>query len=83
MGFVIDWEILKVVLPIAGYGIGILISYTKLQGKVSNLEETFKQKMNDVKSLKQQINEINKTLNQIVGKIDLFFSSFCNNQKNQ
>ncbi len=70
-------DLFKYGLPVFIYIIGLVTSYAKLNAKIGQMQK----QINDLQDLRQQVKEINKVLNQIVGKIDLFFGKFCDNNK--
>jgi hypothetical protein len=86
-----DWSL---IITIGGYLLGIGVVYGTLKQKISALEkyqeandkrmDTFEDRHNiAIDGIREEIRSINGTLNQLVGKIDLFFSMYCKDGKNE
>ena len=66
-------DILKTGLPIIVMIGGWIYSFGSLTNRIKNLQ----QRVNQLSQVSEQVKEISKVLNQLVGKVDLFFSTFC------
>lgn len=66
-------QVIKIGIPIIILVGGWIYGYGKLNSRIDNMQK----RINQISELADQVKEISKTLNQLVGKVDLFFSTFC------
>lgn len=68
-------QVIKITWPIVLVIGGWIYGYGKLNSKIEEQDK----RINQLGQLSDQVKQIAKTLNQLVGKVDLFFQVFCKN----